>query len=270
MRRSSKKAHAALPGGLAHYMRTNCIQQSHAQPHKARAVSNAKQQMHPTAASCNSNGSLDCSDENSDPAFSSGGADSSCMHASAAASSQSVPPWKSETQDAREPQLADDQSHESDSDFSLEYAPSQHESRSARYHARMQKLQGDSTGRPTDEAPPRSHPNTASLHSSTEVPLAPARPPARQQAQPSAHPPAFHNRFRAHCHRPSDPRLDTYMHSKFAAAAQSKVRSFCVHNNLHHARPAWSCFQGYRPLQHTAFALYVGLWQNFGQRRSNG
>ena len=209
-------------------MQTNCIQQGNSQPHKARAVSNAKQHMHPTAASCNSNGSLGCSDENSDPAFSSGGAESSRIHASAAASSQSVPARKSVHQAACEPQLPADQPHDSDSDYSLEYAPTQHASRSMRYHARMQKLEGDSTLGLADPPPVRSRPRAASLHLSKEVPLAPAQSPAWQPAQCTPHPPAYNN-----CHRPHDPRMDTWMHKKFAAAAQSQVGSSVITATFH-------------------------------------
>ena len=213
LRRSSKKGNAALPGGLAHYMCSNHIQ--HKRP---RASVNGKQQRGPRSAGCSTVGSLNCSDENSDPSSSTDGADSSYADPSVKANTHKVPAWQAFSLHKSSGKNKQTESTDSDSDFSSEYAPSQHISRSSRHRARKYKLQGDGSTNDLPEGPssPRRQPRTASLHSSTELPLgAPPRPIGQLDPGPPA---ASQRLSMSHCHLPGAPMLTTWMQNKFAAA----------------------------------------------------
>ena len=217
LRRSSKKGNAALPGGLAHYMCSNHIQHGSTLHKKPRAVLNGKQQSSPHNVSCNSMGSLNCSDENSDPTSNTGGADSSHADTSAKASTHKVPAWSaSSLHKKRSKKNKQIESSESDSDFSSEHAPSQPVPRSSRYQARVQNLQGAGSMADLPEGQSLScrQPRTASLHSTTELPLV---APARQIGQLDPDPPAASQHLSV-SHLSDGPMLTTWMQDKFAAA----------------------------------------------------
>ena len=231
LRKSAKNTISATPGGLADYMRINCMQHGSTQPSKPKIAGNTKQHTRPHLGSCSSGDSLNCSNENSDPTASSGGTDSQCADASAMASLRKLPAWRHESTPAGKRAEDPTETSDADSDFSLEYAPSQHASRSNRYHARMQKLQTDNTVRPSpaSDAPAASQwRRTASLHSSTEVPLMAVEPLVKQPEKPLSHHFVVSGApIRPQCHRMSDPRLDRWMQNRFAAATQSKVQLYC-------------------------------------------
>ena len=221
LRRSSKKGNAALPGGLAQYMSSNHIQHGSTLHKRPRPVLNGKQQPGgPHSASCNSIGSLNCSDENSDPTSSTDGADSSYADTSAKASTDKVPAWQASSLHEGRGKKKQIESADSDSDLSSEYAPvpMEHVSRSRRYRTRAQTVHGDGSMADPPEGPSssRRQPRTASLHSSTELPLG---PPARQNGQMDPGPPTASQRLStSHHHLSGAPMLATWMQNKFAAA----------------------------------------------------
>lgn len=246
LRRSSKKGNAALPGGLAHYMCSQHIQHGSTLHKKPRALFSGKQQISPLSAGGNSTGILICSDENSDPTSSTDGADSSCADTSAKGSTHKVSAWGMNKKD---------DSADSDSDFSSEYAPRGHVSRSSRYRARKKKLQEDNSMVSPPEGPcsSRRHPRTASLHSSTEVPLV---PPPRQirQLEPGSHTASQHPSISQH-HLSGAPRLTTWMQNKFAAAKPApqvgRLASSLVvlcYANLHFAKLTYCNLQYDQPM----------------------
>ena len=210
LRRCSKKGGAALPGGLAHYMRS--IQYGSALHSQPRSVPNGKQQKGLHTASCNSIGSLNCSDENSDPTSSSDGADSNYAHTSAQHRSG-----------LHKGRGNNNQIETTESDSDSEYAPTEQVSRRSQCHSRAQKLQSDSIDAPA-EGPScwRKRSRTASLHSSAEVPLAHA---SRQPSQPFPGPLAA---SMSQGHLSSAPRLATWMQNKFAAAKPPQVRTLAL------------------------------------------
>lgn len=194
------------------------IQHGSALHKKPTALFSGKQQIGPHSAGGNSIGVLNCSDENSDPTSSTDGADSSCADTSAKGSTHKVSAWGSSSLRKGRSKNKKDDSADSDSDFSSEYAPSGHVSRTSRYRARVQKLQEDDSmvGPPEGPSSTRRHPRTASLHSSTEVPLV---PPPRQirHLDPGSHTASQHLPI-SHRHLSGAPRLTTWMQNKFAAA----------------------------------------------------
>lgn len=215
LRRSSKKGKSALPGGLAHYMGSHHIQHGSTLHNKPRALFSGKQQIGAHSAGGNSIGVLNCSDENSDPTSST---DGSCADTSAKGSTHKVSAWGSSSLHKGRSKNKKEDSADSDSDFSSEYAPSGHVSRSSRYRARVQKMQEDDSmvGPPEGPCPSRRHPRTASLHSSTAVPLV---PPSRQirHLDPGSHTASQHPSS-SQRHLSGAPRLTTWMQKKFAAA----------------------------------------------------
>lgn len=218
LRRSSKKGNAALPGGLAHYMCSNHIKHGSTLHKRPRAVVNGNQQSGPHSVGCNSICSLNCSDENSDPTSSTDGADSSYADTSAKASSHKVPAWQATSLHKSRRKNKQIESTDSDSDFSLEFAPSQPVPRSSRHRAKLRNLQRADTVADLPEGRSLScrQPRTASLHSSTELPLV---LPARQMGLLDPGPPAASQRLSmSHGHLSSAPMLNTWMQNKFAAA----------------------------------------------------
>ena len=108
--------------------------------------------------------------------------------------------------------------HDSDSDFTEEYAPSQHADRSSRYTARMQKpLAGSAMKAAQSDAllPYASiRPRTASLHSSTNEPVVQYKT-SGQACTALVASRCFRAPQRQHI---GDARLDAIVHQKFAAA----------------------------------------------------
>lgn len=225
LRKSTKKGNA-ISGGLAHYMCASRIQRGSPSHCKLKATLNRKHQRGPHMPSCNSSGSLDCSDQNTNPASSNDGADSSYVHASAKANTQIGPASYVSNLPRCRGIYSELETIDSDSDFSPEYAPNVHASRSSRYHARMQKLQGDSMiGPPEESMSPHRQPRTASLHSSSEVPLVAAQSAPRQPGQLApASSAASQHLASPQCHPPCAPRLANWMHNKFAATKPSQVK----------------------------------------------
>lgn len=223
LRKSTKKGNA-ISGGLAHYMCASRIQRGSPSHCKPKATLNRKHQRGPHMPSCNSSGSLDCSDQNTNPASSNDGADSSYVHASAKANTQIGPASYVSNLPRCRGIYSELETIDSDSDFSPEYAPNVHASRSSRYHARMQKLQGDSMiGPPEESMSPHRQPRTASLHSSSEVPLVAAQSAPRQPGQLApASSAASQHLASPQCHPPCAPRLANWMHNKFAATKPSQ------------------------------------------------
>ncbi len=227
LRKSAKKSNAAVPGGLAHYMRSNSMKHSGPQRSRSNTQQPGQQQAGLSIASNSSNtGNVTCSDENNDPVSSGDGADSKCFNSGAAHANTHK---GHVTQQRPGTRAGTTKMYESDSDFSEEYAPSQHASRSSRYTARRQKHgahMAPNQGSAADVPPVSVRPRTASLHSSTEVPLPASHTSARQPGQASAAPLAACQRF---CmpvsHRRGDPRLESMVQDKFAAVTQSKVAS---------------------------------------------
>ena len=218
LRRSSKKGNAALPGGLAQYMSCNHIRHGSTLRKRPRAVLTGKQQPGPHSATCNSIGSLNCSNENSDPTSSTDGADSSFADRSAKASTDKVPAWQADSLQEGRGKKKQIESPDSESGFSSEYTPMERVSRSSRYRTRAQKVHGDSSMADLPEGPssPRRQPRTASLHSSTELPLG---PPAGHIRQLDPGPSAASQRLSTpHHHLSGAPMLTTWMQDKFAAA----------------------------------------------------
>lgn len=229
LRKSAKKPNTATPGGLAHYMRSNSMQLGSSRRSKItieQARTESKQQAGPSIASNSSNTfSATCSDENNDPACSGDGADSNCKIASrfpSASVSMRKPPVRQSHSSSR---ACKGSQYDSDSDFSTEYTPSQHASRSRRYTARAQKHKQAAATVPAPEpdlASSTLRPRTASLHSSTEAPLLP-QPTGGHPGQVAPLASASHRLCMPQRQRIGDPRLDSMMQDKFAAVASTKV-----------------------------------------------
>ena len=224
LRKSGKKGSPAALGSLSHYMRSNNLKHVGPQRRKSKAPQAAQQQTGPSIASNSSNASLTGSDENNDPASSSDGADS--KHINAASTAAALPcTHKSDvaihtcpSRNARTCKPG------SDSDFSDEYTPGQHASRSSRYTARLQKQGVTPSSADCEAALPAAavHPCTASLHSSTEAPLLVGRASVRHSRQAA---PLLASRRFGVPQRPftGDPRLENMVQDRFAAVASSKV-----------------------------------------------
>jgi hypothetical protein len=235
LRKSGKKGIPVALGSLAHYMRSNNLKHVGPQRRKSQAPQAAQQQTGPSIASNSSNAaSLTCSDENNDPASSSDGADS--KHINAASAAAAVPrTHKSDVAIITCPSRnARTCKYGSDSDFSDEYTPSQHASRSSRYTARLQKQGVTPSSADCETALPAAavRPRTASLHSSTEAPLLAGPASVRHSSQ--AAPLLASHRF-AVPQRPftGDPRLENMVQDRFAAVASSKVSHNLSSEGLH-------------------------------------
>lgn len=226
LRKSSKKG-KNIPGGLAHYMCSNGFQRVSTSLSKSRSVLSGKQLTTPHTASCNSSCSLNHSDQNSDPASGSGGADSSYNHAPAKANTQMAPACRTSNIPKCRDVPSEFETNDSDSDFNPEYVPSVSASRSRQYRTRVHKLQnGRMSGAPARSTSPQRQPRTASLHSSSEVPLVAAQSAAGQPGQPApASPAASHHLAGPQCHLPGAPGPASWIRDRFAATKPSQVRT---------------------------------------------
>ncbi len=205
-------------------MRSNNLKHVGPQRRKSKAPQAAQQHTGPSIASNSSNASLTGSDENNDPASSSDGADS--KHINAASAAAAFPrTHKADfailTCPSRNARTC---KYGSDSDFSDEYTPSQHASRSSRYTARLQKQGVTPSSADCETALPAAavRPRTTSLHASTEAPLLAGPASVRHSSQ--AAPLLASHRFTVP-QRPftGDPRLENMVQDRFAAVASSKV-----------------------------------------------
>lgn len=221
LRKSSKKG-KSIPGGLAHYMCSNGFQLS-----KSRSVLSGKQLTRPHTASCNSSCSLNHSAQNSDPATSSGDADSSYDHAAAKANTQTAAAFHIPKGSKCRGVSSEFETNDSDSDFNPEHVPSVSTSRSSQHRTRMHKLQsGSIAGPPARSSSPHRQPRTASLHSSTEVPLLAGQSAAGRPVQPApaCHAVSHHLAGRQ-CNLPGAPGPASWIHDRFAATKPSQVRT---------------------------------------------
>lgn len=223
--RKAAKGTPAASGGLAHYMRSNNIKHGGPQRHRGKAQQ-AEQPAGPSIASNSSNtGSATCSDENNDPAYSGDGADSRCINASSAAPADLDVHKAHITQVQPLSRRARKGRYDSDSDFSQEYAPSQHASRSSRYTARKQKqgIRASPANCDTALLPATLPPHAASSAFCPQLPRLGDHASAKQSGQ-AASLAAAHQLGLPQRPFSGDPRLEGAVHDRFAAAPSSQVR----------------------------------------------